>query len=74
MPVSETVVPVMLQTLELAGSTVRVTARPELAAAETEYVAPPTVAAEGAVDVNVIDCGLADGATTVNDCCTWVAA
>jgi len=58
----------------LAASAVNATARPELAAAVTVYVAPPGVAPDGGVYVNVIDCTLTEGVETTNVCCTCAAA
>jgi hypothetical protein len=49
-----TVEPAMLHTPEPAASTVSVTGRPELAAAVTVYVVPPTVAAAGGGEAKLI--------------------
>jgi hypothetical protein len=75
-PTNETVAPEIVQTPALEASIVKVTARPELALADTVYPAPPTAGAGGGVDLNVIVCGLAGGGgtVTVNDCCTCGAA
>jgi hypothetical protein len=74
-PTGVTVAPETVQTPALVGSAEKTAARPELAIADTVYVAPPTVADEGAVEVNVMDCTLgADGWPTPNDCCTRAAA
>ena len=74
-PTGVTVEPEIVQIPALVGSTEKTTARPELAIADTVYVAPPTVAAEGGVDVNAIVCTLgADGWPTPNDCCARAAA
>jgi hypothetical protein len=47
------------------------TARPEVAAADTAYVGPPTVAETGEREVNAIDC---EPLPTVKDCWAWGAA
>jgi hypothetical protein len=74
-PTGVTVEPDTVQTPALVESAEKTTGRPELATAETVYGAPPTVAADGAVDVNVIDCTLgADGRPTPKDCWTRAAA
>jgi hypothetical protein len=66
-PVIETVDPEIVQTPALPAAIVNVTARPELVVAVALYVGPPTVAPDGAVDVKVIDCVLADVAEIAND-------
>ncbi len=43
-----------MQTPALAESTENTTGRPDVAAAETVYVAPPTTAPPGGTDVNAI--------------------
>jgi hypothetical protein len=68
-PTTVTVAPETLQTPALEASAEKVTARPELADAETAYGPPPAVAPDGAADVNVIDCTLGAAAMPIeNDC------
>ena len=55
----------------LLGAAANVTARPDEAVAETVYVAPPTVAPPGGVEVKLIVC---ERRLTVKDCCTCGAA
>ena len=73
-PVSETVAPAMVHTPALPAAIVNVTTSPELAVAVAVYAGPPTLSPDGAVDVKLIDCVLADGAEITNDCCTCIAA
>ena len=75
-PTNDTVEPEIEQTPALDASIVKATGRPELALADTAYPAPPTLAAAGGVDVNVIVCALdgGGGLVTVKDCCTCGAA
>ena len=54
--VNDTVEPLMEHTELAAASIINVTGRPEEAVAVAVYVAPPTVAAAGAVEVNVMVC------------------
>ena len=70
-PTNDTVEPVRVQTPALPAAIEKVTARPELAVAETVSVAPPTVAPPGGYDVNVIVCATR---LIANDCCTCGAA
>ena len=58
-----------MQTLGVAE--VKATVRPDVAVAVAVYVAPPTVAPAGAVEVKVI---VWSPLATVNDCCTCGAA
>ena len=67
-PTNETVEPDTVQMPALEAPALKVTARPELAVAETVYVGPPTVALPGAVEVNAIVCELFPGVETENDC------
>ena len=75
-PTKDTTPFVNVQTPALDGEVDNVTAKPELAVAETVYVGPPAVAVDGAVDVKLIDCTLCDGVAlrTENDCCACGAA
>src|SRR4051794_2229958 len=59
----------------LLASAENTTASPELEVAATVYAAPPTVAAAGADEVNVIAWTLRTGALLIaNDCCARGAA
>src|SRR5688572_3540933 len=60
MPTKLTVLPEIVQAVGLAGASEKLTGRPELAEAVTEYE-PPTRAGAGEV-VKVIDCALFAGA------------
>jgi hypothetical protein len=62
-----TVVPETVQTVGVPEE--KDTVRPEVAVAATVYGGPPTVA-DGAGDVNLIDCA---PLLTVKDCCSWGA-
>ena len=70
-PTNETVEPLRVQMPALPAAIVNVTARPDDAVADTVYVAPPTVAPPGGVEVKLIVCVRR---LTVNDCCTCGAA
>ncbi len=68
MPVNDTTPPLIEHTELAVASIVSATVRPEVAVAVGEYVAPPTVAVVGAVDVKLI---VWLPLLTVNDCWTW---
>ena len=66
-----TVDPATEQTAAALGSIENVTGLPDPPpVAVTSYVAPPTFAPDGAVDVSTIAWS---PFATVNDCCTWAA-
>ena len=60
-PTSATVAPEIAQMPELEGSAENATARPEPALAETTYVAMPTTALAGGVEVKTIVCRAGPG-------------
>ena len=66
-----TVAPDTVQMPTLLGAAVNVTARPDVADADTVYAGSPTVAPPGGVEVKLIVCV---ASATVNDCCTCGAA
>src|SRR3954462_15181617 len=70
-PVNERVAPEIEHTADATGSIVKLTVSPEVAVAATVYVAPPTVALAGAVDVTLMVCA---PLPTANDCWTCGAA
>ena len=51
----------------LLGAAANVTARPDVAVADTVYAGSPTSALAGGVELKLIAC---DARPTLNDCCT----
>jgi hypothetical protein len=70
-PMIETVAPDRLHTPALPAEIVNVTARPEVAVADTVYAGSPIVAPLGGAEVKLIVCV---ASATANDCCTCGAA